>query len=219
MHKFNHKFVEKIKLERTSINGVRHYVLPSGETVPLKSVTAALGEKLDATSEGLQAWKDRIGEEAAQRILTQASKRGDAVHKLTEDFLLNKVNITKGHMPFNIYTFNQIKAILEKNVDDIYGIELPLYSLKLGLVGRADLVARFNSIPSIIDIKTARYKRQEDWIEKYFLQTSIYSLMFEGIYKIETPQIVLIIALDDDDPQLIVRSRNQYLKRISELFS
>jgi hypothetical protein len=219
VHKFNHKFVEKIKLERTSINGVRHYVLPSGETVPLKSVTAALGEKLDATSEGLQAWKDRIGEEAAQRILTQASKRGDAVHKLTEDFLLNKENITKGHMPFNIYTFNQIKAILEKNVDDIYGIELPLYSLKLGLVGRADLVARFNSIPSIIDIKTARYKRQEDWIEKYFLQTSIYSLMFEGIYKIETPQIVLIIALDDDDPQLIVRSRNQYLKRISELFS
>ena len=83
---FKHEFVEPINLNTETIGGKRYYVLPTGEK--LKSVTSVLGEKLDKTA--LLEWKKRVGPEEAARVSSQATRRGTSVHKIAENYLLNR---------------------------------------------------------------------------------------------------------------------------------
>jgi ATP-dependent exoDNAse (exonuclease V) beta subunit len=117
---------------------------------------------------------------------------------------------TKGHT---------LSASLNKHVDNILGVELPLYSVALRTAGRCDLIAEFNGTPSIIDFKTSRKLKKEEWIESYFLQATTYSLMFERMYKIHVPQIAILIAVDNEQPQLFVKDRGDYVNRVLEIFT
>jgi genome maintenance exonuclease 1 len=214
--KFKHNFVPFVELSTENINGQRHYVLPDGST-KLKSVTTILSEKLDKTA--LLEWRKRVGEEEANRISNQAARRGTSIHKIAERYVLNEQNIYKDQMPINIETFKPIKETLDKYVDNILGIELPLYSKSLGCAGRTDLVAEYDGILSIIDFKTSRKPKKEEWIESYFLQSTVYSMMFEWTYKIAVPRIAIIITVDDEKtPQTFVMERSKYVERVLEIF-
>lgn len=214
---FKHILVPKAELETVTINGKRHYALPDG--THLKSVTTVLSEKLDKTA--LLEWKKRVGEEEAQRISTQAARRGTAVHTLAENYVLNEENyIPPNTMPINIESFKPIKKVLDDHVDNILGVELPLWSKALGCAGRTDLVAEYDNRVSIIDFKTSRRLKKEDWIENYFLQSTIYSMMFERIYSIAVPQIVIVLTVDDEmDAQIFIKDRSQYVNRAIEVLT
>ena len=208
--------VPYVELETTNIDGSRWYILPDG-TTKLKSVTTILGEKLDKTA--LLEWRKRVGEEEANRISNQAARRGTSIHKIAERYVLNEENIYKDQMPINIETFKPIKETLDKYVDNIMGIELPLYSKSLGCAGRTDLVAEYDGVLSIIDFKTSRKPKKEEWIESYFLQSTVYSMMFEWTYKIAVPRIAIIITVDDEKtPQTFVMERSKYVERVLEIF-
>lgn len=216
MKKFKHNFVPFVELSTENINGQRYYVLPD-ESTKLKSVTTILGEKLDKTA--LLEWRKRVGEEEANRISNQAARRGTSIHKIAERYVLNEENIYKDQMPINIETFKPIKETLDKYVDNIMGIELPLYSKSLGCAGRTDLVAEYDGVLSIIDFKTSRKPKKEEWIESYFLQSTVYSMMFEWTYKIAVPRIAIIITVDDEKtPQTFVMERSKYVERVLEIF-
>ena len=217
LHKtFKHNFVPFVELTTENINGKRHYVLPDGAT-KLKSVTTILSEKLDKTA--LLEWRKKIGEEEANKISTQAARRGTSIHKIAENYLLNEENFRGKEMPVNIYTFmTGIKPLLDKHVDNIFGIELPLYSKALRCAGRTDLIAEFDGTLSVIDFKTSLRPKKEEWIENYFLQSTVYSMMFEWMYKIAVPQIAILIAVDNDEPQKFVMDRGKYVDRVLEIF-
>lgn len=207
--------VPVFKLERTTIEGQRFYLLPDNKT-KLKSVTTVLSEKLDKTA--LLEWKARVGEEEAERISAQAARRGTAIHDIAEKYLLNEESPYKGHMPINVETFKPLKRALDEHVDNILGVELPLFSKALKCAGTTDLVAQYDGITSIIDFKTSKRLKSAGWIESYFLQSTIYSLMFEHLYKIKTPQIVIMITVDHEpEPQIFVRDRGDYVNRVIEL--
>jgi hypothetical protein len=212
---FNHNLVPEIEITTETIDGKRHYVLPSGEK--FRSVTTVLDSALDKTA--LMEWKKRVGEEQAQKISIQAARRGTAVHSIAERYVLNEENHLRGAMPSGIDAFKGIQKLLDKHVDNILGIELPLYSTILKTAGRCDLIAEFNGIPSVIDFKTSRRLKEESWIESYFLQTTVYSMMFEYMYKIEIPQIAILIAVDHEEPQLFVKDRGEYVNRVIEIFT
>lgn len=214
---FKHILVPKAELKTITINGKRHYALPDGKH--LKSVTTVLSEKLDKTA--LLEWKKRVGEEEAQRISTQAARRGTAVHTLAENYVLNQENyIPSNAMPINIESFKPIKKVLDDHVDNILGVELPLWSKALGCAGRTDLVAEYDNRVSIIDFKTSRKLKKEDWIESYFLQSTIYSMMFERIYSIAVPQIVIVLTVDDEmDAQIFIKDRSEYVNRAIEVLT
>ena len=216
MKKFKHNFVPFVELETETIDGQRYYVLPDGMT-KLKSVTTILGEKTDKTA--LFEWRKRVGEEEANRISTQAARRGTSIHKISERYVLNEENIYRDQMPINIETFKSIQSTLDERVDNILGIELPLYSKALGCAGRTDLVAEYDGKLSIIDFKTSRKPKKEEWIENYFLQSTVYSMMFEWTYKFSVPQIAIIIAVDDEKtPQTFVMERSKYVNKVLEIF-
>lgn len=219
MKKFKHNLVSFTELTTENIEGQRHYVLPDGAT-KLKSVTTILGERLDKT--GLLEWRKRVGETEANRISTQAARRGTSIHNMAEKYLLNEdmTPILLKEMPINVETFCGIKYILDDHVDNIFGIELPLYSKTLGCAGRTDLVAEYDGVLSIIDFKTSRKLKKMEYIESYLLQATVYSMMFEWIYKISVPQIVIIIAVDDEKtPQVFRLERSQYINRVFEVFT
>lgn len=212
---FKHNLVPEIDITTKNIDGSRYYVLPNGDK--FRSVTSVLSDALDKTA--LLEWRQRVGEEEAQKISTQAARRGTAVHTLCENYVLNKENYLGNAVPSSVDSFISIKSILDHNVDNILGVETPLYSRVLKTAGRCDLIAEYNGIPSVIDFKTSRKLKKEEWIESYFLQTTVYSMMFEQIYKIKIPQIVVIISVDHEGPQVFQKDRGQYVNRVLDIFS
>lgn len=213
--KFEHDLVEPIHLDEEYIDGKRYYVLDDG--TKLKSVTTVLSEKSDKTF--LENWKKRLGEEEVQKVVTQANRRGTSVHSLAERYLLNEENYIQNEMPVNVDTFNQLKPHLDKYIDLVYGLELPLYSKTLKTAGRTDLVAKYMGVNSIVDFKTSRKVKKEEWVQNYFTQATVYSMMFEYMYKIEIPQIVIMMAVDHDHPQIFVRNRKDYVEQVLEIFT
>ena len=214
---FKHRFVPFAELTTETINGQRHYVLPDGIT-KLKSVTSVLSEKMDKTA--LIEWKNRVGHDVAQQIITKAARRGTSIHSIAERYVLNEEHIKPTDMPVNIDSFKPIQKILDQYVDNIMGVELPLYSKSLRCAGRTDLVAEYDGTLSVIDFKTSTKLKRAEWIESYFLQSTVYSMMFEWTYRIAVPQIVIIITVDNETtPQVFKLERSQFVNRVLEIFT
>ena len=212
--KFVHNFIHVEQSPRVEIDSIRHYQTPAGT---FKSVTTILGEKLDKS--GLLAWKERVGEEEAARVSTQAARRGTAVHNLAEAYLMNEPNWKKGAMPVNLDTFSRIRPILDLNVGSIYGIEIPLYSARLKTAGTCDLLAGFRGINSVIDFKTSKRVKKEEDIEGYFVQACCYSLMAEELTELKFLQIVIIMSVDNEESLVFIKDRDQYVDRVLEIFA
>ena len=171
---FNHELVNEIDITTESIEGKRYYVLPDGRK--FRSVTTVLSDALDKTA--LYEWRKRVGDSEANKISTQAARRGTAVHSIAERYVLNEDNYIKDAMPSSVDSFNSLKSILDSSVGTVYGVESPLYSVALNTAGRCDLIAEFDGTLSVIDFKTsAKYKKKE-WITDYFTQCSSYALMY-----------------------------------------
>ena len=70
------------EIRRKTVNGRRHY---EGEGRFLPSVTTIISRtKTEKDQEGLQKWRARVGEEAAEEIKNQAALVGTAMHKFLE---------------------------------------------------------------------------------------------------------------------------------------
>ena len=207
-------FVPEIDLKDQFVDGKRYYFLPDGRK--FKSVTTIIGEKTD--KKGLMEWRKRVGEQEANRITAIATRRGTAVHNLCESYLLNKEGFTDNKSPIDVDTFKSLQKLLNKYVDDIFGIELPLYSTLLRAAGRSDVIAKFDGELSIIDFKTSTRPKPEEWVENYFIQATVYSLMFEEIYHIKVPQLAIMMAVDNDQPQLFVKKTKNYYSKVKEYF-
>jgi CRISPR/Cas system-associated exonuclease Cas4 (RecB family) len=212
--KFNHELFEQIELKENYIDGKRHYLTPSGKSYP--SVTTVIGNSLD--KKGLNEWRAKVGNEEADKITRAAASRGTKVHKLCEDYVLNKDDFLKGAMPSSVSLFKQIQPYLDNYLTKVYGIEIPLYSDFLQTAGRCDLVCRMHDCYAIVDYKTSSKPKKEEWIEGYFLQLTAYAMMVEEMYKIHIPYIIVLVAVEDDNLQYFVKNPNQYKDRVTEIF-
>lgn len=190
----------------TTENG-RFYTTPEGNKYP--SVTTVLSKGTDNSY--LEKWKARVGEEEAARVSRQATARGEAVHSLAEQYLLNNPQYSRGHMPANIASFNYIKPFLDKHIGTISGLELPLYSDFLRVAGRVDCIAEWDGILSIIDFKTSKRKKSKEDVFGYMCQESCYSYMFYERTGIPVPQIVTVMTVDDSEPLIFVERAKNYL--------
>lgn len=213
---FRHNFVEQIPLTEETNDKGRVYITPTGER--LRSVTTVLGDKLDKT--WLIEWKRRVGEREAARISKAAMARGTALHGICERYVANEEDYLQGAMQRDKLMFHSIKTVLDEHVDDVLGIEVPLYSLALKTAGRTDLVAKYDGVYSVIDYKTSKRVKTESQILSYFLQSTVYSMMFERIYKVPIYQIVIIIAVDNEPKaQVFTKARGLYIRKVLDLFA
>ncbi len=117
-------------------------------------------------------------------------------------------------MPDMRHAFRQFVPILDR-VDNVHYMETMLYSEILGLAGQVDCIAEFDGVPSIIDFKTSLKPKREDWILNYFEQCTCYSLMYEEMTGVQCKQIVVMIAVDHNEPQVFVRNRKDYMPELA----
>ncbi len=193
----------------TGENG-RFYTTPEGNVYP--SVTTVLGKTKDQTH--LQEWRDRLGEEAAARESKRTADRGTALHLLCEKLVLNQPYDLRKEMPVPVQLFCQLRPILLENVNDIMGVESPLYSDYLGVAGRVDLIANFRGRNSIIDYKSSNKVKQREWIEDYFIQTSMYSVMFEERTGTPISQLVILIGNEESTkPSIFIEKRDTWINK------
>ena len=191
-------------------NGKRHYVTPSGELYP--SITTILSEFNKAA---IQKWRKRVGETEANKISGKASRRGTSVHSVCESYIKNEDGYFDGQTPNIIELFKTIEPFLER-VDNIHGVELALYSDHFGVAGRTDLIAEFDGKLSVIDYKTSNKIKKKEWCESYFAQGAFYGIAYEELTKIPVSQVVIIIAVDNEHPQLFVEKRDDWVDKIWE---
>lgn len=209
MKKFNYLKVPKLKdLDvQYSMEGSRFYVTPSGRWLP--SVTTVLAH---AKKGSLDRWQNKVGEAEANRIRNVAANRGTKFHTMMERYLTNceKQVIFEGVMPDMRMQFHDIQTIID-DIDNIHHLESPLYSETLGVAGRTDVIAEFRGVPSIIDFKTSLRPKKPEWITNYFEQGTAYALMYEELIGIKIEQVVVLIAVDQEEPQTFVVNRNDYI--------
>jgi ATP-dependent exoDNAse (exonuclease V) beta subunit len=213
---FVHNFLKTIeRLPERMEEGKRFYQLPNGEWV--KSVTTIIGENTDKTK--LEKWKERVGEEEAKRISNQATIRGTKIHKICEDYILNKDDYLENVLPDSIETFSKIKPYLNDNITKVIGVELALYSEILKTAGRTDLICEWNDIPTIVDFKTSTKVKKEEWIQNYFIQATCYANMFRERTGIDIPQFVILIANDEERyAQCFIKKTIDYQKAMEAIF-
>jgi len=115
------------------------------------------------------------------------------VHQLAEFYLSNvQVKLDKEEKKI-VDTFNRLRFLLG-NINNIVGLEIPLFSDLIRVAGTCDCIAEYNGKLSIIDFKTSRRPKKEDWVDDYYMQTFAYKLMFEEMTGIEIQQVVILIA-------------------------
>ena len=195
---------------QTLSDGKRYYTLLDGTVLP--SITTVLGAK---KKESIMRWRERVGEEEANRVSKKATSRGTKVHQICEDYLNNLEDHVKNNMPDAVEMFYSIKPLLNR-IDNIWYQEQSLYSKQLGVAGRCDCIAEFDGKLSIIDFKTsARIKRKTD-IEDYFSQCAAYALMVEEMLGTPVDQVVVIMAVENEQPLLFVEKTENYIQPLVE---
>jgi CRISPR/Cas system-associated exonuclease Cas4 (RecB family) len=207
-HIVTHAFLPKHNLPRIETEFGRKYQTPLGNYM---SVTTALG----ALDHGfVDAWRQAVGEEEANNVGRRAAARGTTLHENAEKFLLNQEVKTSNFLDKDLY--GQIVPEL-KNISDIYALEYPLYSDTLKLAGTVDCIAKYKGEYCIIDFKTSGRVKDQHEIDSYFIQTSLYSLMFEEMYGIKIQKLCIIMAIEFMKPKVFHGIRADWFPKIGAM--
>ena len=180
-------------LERVDTDISRHYL--DSDNKPVPSVTTVLSGT-SKSKDGLVQWRNRVGDEEADRIIKQSTDIGTAVHEAIEKFLNkedwdNFDNTSDQILAKNISN-KFIKDAL-KGITEIWGLEVGLILNNL-YAGTADCVGLYKDIPTLIDFKTAKKIKKRDWIEDYFLQGCAYANAHNVMFGTDIQQIVILMV-------------------------
>jgi hypothetical protein len=195
-----------IELDTTYRNGKRWYKIPNGELFP--SVTTVTGWEKRAF---FADWRRKNPEESKLSL-----SRGTAFHSLVENYLNNDEDFLKGQSSDCMFLFEQFKSLLEK-ISNIRAQEVPLYSNTLKLAGRVDCVADYDGTLSIIDFKTSKAEKKEEWVESYFAQATAYAIMWKEMTGETIDQIVILISSMDGSSQEFIKKPVKYVPVLKKM--
>ena len=197
---FEHDFIEVPKLKQVTNPNERYYENSNGSRFP--SITTVLGQTKDMTK--LIEWKKRVGEEEANRISRKATTHGTKFHKECERYLLNE--------DFeHSLLFRAVRPTLDRIIS-VKCLETVLYSEYLGVAGTVDCIAEMDGELSVIDFKTSRTTKKEEWIDDYFIQAAFYFYAFYERTKILPSNTKIIVTTNDGKVQEFTQSarNNKY---------
>ena len=211
------------KTVREMVEGQRHYIL-NNEKLP--SVTTVLKHTESAEKrESLAAWRERVGEAEATRIVDSAGARGTAMHKILEKYILGEGYLdetTVGKEAHNMAT--QVINSGLSNITEYYGTECTLYYPGL-YAGQTDLVAIHKGEDAIIDFKQTNKPKKREWIEDFCLQLAAYAMAHNFIYKTKiTKGVVMMCSKDNYYQEFVIEGaefqkyKHNFLRRVDEYY-
>jgi hypothetical protein len=197
------------EIKRKQVDGKRLYATESG---PLPSVTTILSKTQSAEKmAGLNKWKQRLGEQEAQRVVTEASNVGTIMHNILEHWVLNTE-----YEPGNNIVHRQAKAMaqvikdnIEPHLDEVWGTEVNLYYPGL-YAGTTDLLGVWKGKPTIMDFKQTNKPKKREWIEDYFMQGAAYGGAHNALYDTKIENIAIFMCSRDLGWQLFEVTADEY---------
>ena len=205
------------QLSRSMIEGVRHYQVDDQTLYP--SVTSVISF---ISRQKFADWTAKVGIEEANRVKKHATRRGTDLHLLFEHYINNE-DVTKFdeyQKPLIQLMFKAAKPHLDSRLDNIYQQETRMFSHRLCLAGAVDLICEVDGELAIVDFKTAKAEKPEEWLEDYFVQLSAYWAMFSERTGLVPQKLVVFLVGENGDVQIVER-RNvmNYLKTLRDYVS
>jgi len=184
---FNHvNHLGDINLKSREVDGTRFYTTPSGNSFP--SITSVTSHK---NKEFFAEWRERVGEEEANKICKLATTRGTKFHEVCQDYLEN--NLKESYDEQSMIMFDAAKPYLDK-IGLVHAIERSMFSEVLGIAGRVDCIAEYDGELAVIDFKTSSKIKKEEWIEQYFVQEVAYACMYFELTGISVKKLITIMV-------------------------
>ena len=193
--KHNNKYIYP-KSMREVINGKRHYNINEKEKLPSVTTILSATQSADKTA-SLAAWRERVGEAAATRIVDTAGSRGTAMHKILEEYVKEQGYLDLTDVGKDAH--NMAIRVIEQglcNVTEYYGLEATLYYPGL-YAGATDLIAMHKGEMAICDFKQTNKPKKREWIEDYCLQLAAYAMAHNFIYKTNITKGVIMMCSKD----------------------
>ena len=161
-------------------------------------------------------WRNRVGEEEANRISKLATGRGNRVHLLAEKYINNEPINWIREIPDSVVMFRTLIKDLQR-INNIHYQEQALWSETIGVAGRVDLIAEFDGVLSVIDFKTSKRIKAKEDIQDYFAQCTAYAAMYEELVGKPIEQIVIMMAVEDQkEPLIFVERTEDHLDNLIE---
>ena len=180
---------------RSLIEGNRHYDV-SNEILP--SVTTIIqATQSDEKKASLAKWRQKVGENEAEKIRDEAATRGTAMHEFLEYYVQNQKLLDLSGEGQAARGMGQV--IIDKGLKDlkeIWGSEVTLFYPGL-YAGQTDLCGIYSGRESIIDFKQTNKPKRKEWIEDYFLQLAGYAMVHDVIYHTCVDQGVILMCSKD----------------------
>ena len=203
------------ELTAIKYKGMRFYEGPNGLKYP--SITTVIG-KQRSKSEGLQRWREKIGNEAANLISRKAANRGTAFHYICEDYLNNKdIQDHKGKNFLSWCMFGELKSSIDDAITKVVLQEQAMYTEEFTVAGRCDLIGEYNGELAVIDFKTTTTEKKEEWIDDYFVQASAYAKMFEEHTQVPIEKVVIMMVAENATVQIWERNTKDYLEKLTAI--
>ena len=217
--KFNY-----IRVPRKTTKEKRTY---DAEGQDLPSVTTILSAtKSEESKAKLAAWRQREGEKKADQIRDDAAARGTIMHRILEGYVKNEGHMDLSDLGQEAGTMAQniIDAGLFKPLQEVYGVEVPLYYPGLW-AGTTDVVGVYEKRESIIDFKQSNKPKRKEWIDDYFLQLGAYAMAHNYVHRTEITQGVILMCTPDNYFQKFqikgkefIRYQHQFLERVNKYY-
>ena len=206
---FNYVEIVYPELERQTIDGVRYYDTPDGRK--LVSITSVISH---FNREKFRKWREKVGNEEADRVTKRATSRGTDMHTVTECYLRN-LELPQVQ-PLSEFLFKQAKPKLDC-IDNIHAIEQGLFSKQLGVAGTVDCIAEYDGELAVIDFKTSKQAKPREWIDGYFVQCAAYACMLYEMTGIRVKKFVIIMSCEDGDVVVYEEyEKGKYIKLLTE---
>ena len=198
-------------MTRGQENGKRFYQTPDGQKYP--SVTTVTGL---LTRDHIKLWRERVGEEEANKISSVAARRGTKMHALFEQYLRAEEELVFENI-LDQAMFNAVQPVL----DDIIpvALEAGMYSDSLKMAGQVDCVGLWDNELCIIDFKTSAKYKEEYMADPWFHQMTAYAIMVEELTGEEIDSIVAVVAVDGGGVQVFEADPRDYVEKLYELRS
>jgi len=207
--KYEYKKFKREDEENNRTYQVGDKKVPSVTTILTKTASEEKRKSLDA-------WRERIGYQEAQKITLEAALRGTEMHYVIECYLrgIGYLNLSPEGSKSRIMAHKIIENLEPLKI--IYGSEVNL-EYEAQWAGSTDLVGLYNDKHTIIDFKQTNKPKREEFIEDYFYQIAAYSLAHKKNYGPIEQGLIAMCSKDGIYQQFVI-NENKLLEYESKWF-
>jgi len=207
------------KFTRQEENGQRTYNVDHKKIPSVTTILSATKSQEDL--DGLRRWRDRVGEDVANKTMRDAALRGTEMHYVLEKYIAGQgyFNLSEEGAQSRLMAHKIIENMEALNI--IYGSEVSLHYEEL-YAGATDLIGVHGGKPAIIDFKQSNKLKQREYVEDYYYQIAAYALAHEKYYgPIEKGLIAICtkdfvyqeFMLDKED---LKRYKDKWIERVEQ---